>query len=238
MVGDPEFLICDEVTSGLDPLSEDQIIALLRSLVEQQGKTFLCTIHNLGKLPDLDHITVLYQGRLVFQGDFAALQAWFGIEDPLKLYHALAGKTLEYWLEKWENRGASDTESRIDVKAHCGRPAEQGPDRSDAMPIASQQGPDRSDAMRIASPPPASDEVSPLIVATRCQSRPILPHRTRSLPLRQSHGGQVARHRDNKPYPPPSPSWAPCCAAALVLGLHILLGAALVGYGCRRKRWD
>jgi len=113
MVSDPAFLICDEVTSGLDPLSEDQIIALLRSLVEEKGKTFLCTIHNLGKLPDFDHITVLYKGRLVFQGDFESLKAWFEIEDPLKLYHALAGHDLEHWLDKWGTR-------------------------SDAMPIASK----------------------------------------------------------------------------------------------------
>lgn len=115
MVGDLDCLICDEVTSGLDPLSEDQIIALLRSLVEKQGKSFLCTIHNLGKLPDFDHITVLYQGRLVFQGDYDTLKDWFGIEDPLKLYHALAGEDLAHWLEKWERR------------APC----------SEAMPIAS-----------------------------------------------------------------------------------------------------
>jgi len=101
LVSSPECLICDEVTSGLDPLSEDQIIALLRSLVEAQGKTFICTIHNLGKLPDFDHITVLYEGRLVFQGDFEALKAWFEIEDPLKLYHALAERPLDEWLEKW-----------------------------------------------------------------------------------------------------------------------------------------
>jgi len=104
MVSNPECLICDEVTSGLDPLSEDQIIALLRSLVEEQEKTFICTIHNLGKLPDFDHITVLYKGRLVFQGDFESMKEWFELEDPLKLYHALAGYELEYWLEKWESR--------------------------------------------------------------------------------------------------------------------------------------
>jgi ABC-type multidrug transport system ATPase subunit len=102
MVSEPACLICDEVTSGLDPLSEDQIIALLRSLVEEQDKTFICTIHNLGKLPDFDHITVLYQGRMVFQGDFETLKAWFGVEDPLKLYHALAEKPLDEWLVKWE----------------------------------------------------------------------------------------------------------------------------------------
>lgn len=114
MVSDPAFLICDEVTSGLDPLSEDQIIALLRSLVEKQDKTFLCTIHNLGKLPDFDHITVLYKGRLVFQGDYDSLKAWFEIEDPLKLYHALAGHDLEYWLDKWENRSATHQRASVE----------------------------------------------------------------------------------------------------------------------------
>lgn len=122
MVGDPDCLICDEVTSGLDPLSEDQIIVLLRSLVEKQGKSFLCTIHNLGKLPDFDHITVLYQGRLVFQGDYDTLKDWFGIEDPLKLYHALAGEDLAHWLEKWERRAFA-----------CKAPSP----RSDSMSIAS-----------------------------------------------------------------------------------------------------
>jgi ABC transport system ATP-binding/permease protein len=107
LVSSPECLICDEVTSGLDPLSEDQIIELLRSLVEAKGKTFICTIHNLGKLPDFDCITVLYQGRLVFQGDFESFKQWFNIEDPLKLYHALAEKPLEVWLEKWETRSAT-----------------------------------------------------------------------------------------------------------------------------------
>ncbi|MDQ8209028.1 ATP-binding cassette domain-containing protein [Coraliomargarita sp. SDUM461003] len=106
LVSSPECLICDEVTSGLDPLSEDQIIALLRSLVLEHEKTFICTIHNLGKLPDFDHITVLYQGRLVFQGDYDSLKDWFAIEDPLKLYHALAKKPLDEWLEQWTGRRA------------------------------------------------------------------------------------------------------------------------------------
>lgn len=117
LVSDPECLICDEVTSGLDPLSEDQIIELLRSLVESQGKTFLCTIHNLGKLPDFDHITVLYKGRLVFQGDFTTLTTWFEITDPLRLYHALAGQPIEYWLEKWENTPSPANEDRTNAPA-------------------------------------------------------------------------------------------------------------------------
>jgi ABC-type multidrug transport system ATPase subunit len=112
LVGNPRCLLCDEVTSGLDPLSEDRILALLRSIVDSQGKTVLCTIHNLGKLPDFDHITVLYEGRLVFQGDFPSLQRWFGIEDPLRLYHALDGKEPGHWVERWEAEGVALPESK------------------------------------------------------------------------------------------------------------------------------
>ena len=126
LVGNPRCLLCDEVTSGLDPLSEDRILALLRSIVDSQGKTVLCTIHNLGKLPDFDHITVLYEGRLVFQGDFPSLQRWFGIEDPLRLYHALDGKEPGHWVERWEKEGAT---SPAPENGPAGPPAAPAPAR-------------------------------------------------------------------------------------------------------------
>ncbi|MGA2053435.1 MAG: ABC transporter ATP-binding protein, partial [Opitutales bacterium] len=64
---DPPTLICDEVTSGLDPLSESTILDLLRGLVQEQGKTIVCIIHNLGKLSCFDWVTVVYAGEVVFQ---------------------------------------------------------------------------------------------------------------------------------------------------------------------------
>ncbi|MDV7401507.1 hypothetical protein RZS08_59360, partial [Arthrospira platensis SPKY1] len=74
-------------------------------MVEADGKTFVCTIHNLSKLPEFDHITVLYRGHLVFQGDFAELKQWFSITDPLKLYHALATMSVEQWSKRWQQSG-------------------------------------------------------------------------------------------------------------------------------------
>ena len=105
LVCNPSALICDEVTSGLDPLSEDQILEMLRTLVTEEQKTLLCTIHNLGKLSEFDHITVLYKGHLVYQGTYPDLMAWFEIEDPLRLYHALGAHPLEFWLDKWSQMG-------------------------------------------------------------------------------------------------------------------------------------
>ena len=83
---DPPCMVCDEVTSGLDPQSEDQILALLRDLAETNHKSFVCIIHNLGKLNQFDWVTVVYQGDVVFQGSPDALLGYFGIPDGLRLY--------------------------------------------------------------------------------------------------------------------------------------------------------
>ena len=110
---DPACMVCDEVTSGLDPQSEDQILALLRQLVESRGKSFVCIIHNLGKLNQFDWVTVVYQGDVIFQGSPSSLLTYFGIPDGLRLYEVLNTKNLEYWRERWaiyqaENPSAFD----------------------------------------------------------------------------------------------------------------------------------
>ena len=98
---DPACMVCDEVTSGLDPQSEDQILALLRQLVESRGKSFVCIIHNLGKLNQFDWVTVVYQGDVIFQGSPSSLLSYFGIPDGLRLYEVLNAQNLEYWRERW-----------------------------------------------------------------------------------------------------------------------------------------
>lgn len=98
---DPPCMVCDEVTSGLDPQSEDQILALLRHLVETRGKSFVCIIHNLGKLNQFDSVTVVYQGDVVFQGSPVALLSYFGIPDGLNLYEVLNSQNLSYWRDRW-----------------------------------------------------------------------------------------------------------------------------------------
>ena len=85
LVGDPQTLVCDEVTSGLDPRSEDQIIAVLQRLRDEREKTFICIIHNLAKLNEFDWITVVYQGMVVFQGTLERMNAHFDISDALHL---------------------------------------------------------------------------------------------------------------------------------------------------------
>jgi len=98
---DPPALICDEVTSGLDPLSENTILDLLKNLCVNDGKTLLCIIHNLGKLDYFEWITVLNAGEVVFQGTLPALHKYFDIPDALRLYDALNSKPHASWRERW-----------------------------------------------------------------------------------------------------------------------------------------
>jgi ABC-type multidrug transport system ATPase subunit len=104
---DPPTLICDEVTSGLDPRSENTILDLLSGLARERGKTLLCIIHNLAKLNYFDWITVLNAGEVVFQGTLAELYAHFAIPDALGLYDALNTRPQAYWRERWEQARAT-----------------------------------------------------------------------------------------------------------------------------------
>jgi ABC-type multidrug transport system ATPase subunit len=104
---DPPTLICDEVTSGLDPLAENTILDLLQGLCRQRGKSLLCIIHNLAKLNYFNWITVLNAGDIVFQGKLQELHAYFNIPDALHLYDALNTQPPAIWRERWAKASAA-----------------------------------------------------------------------------------------------------------------------------------
>ncbi|MFU8848493.1 MAG: ATP-binding cassette domain-containing protein [Opitutales bacterium] len=101
LVSDPPCMVCDEVTSGLDPQSEDDILRVLQKLRDEKEKSFICIIHNLAKLDFFDWITVVYQGAVVFQGTLDELNAYFEIPDALQLYDKLGQHDIEYWRKRW-----------------------------------------------------------------------------------------------------------------------------------------
>ncbi len=100
LASDPALLCCDEVTSGLDPLSENSILDLMQTLCRERGKTFVCVIHNLAKLDYFDNITVVYKAEIVFRGTLPELLRHFEIDNALKLYDALNARGIDYWRAK------------------------------------------------------------------------------------------------------------------------------------------
>ena len=68
----PEFIVCDEITSALDVSVQAEILQLLLSLRQQRQLTLLFITHNIGVVEYLsDQTVVMYQGKIVEHGDTA-----------------------------------------------------------------------------------------------------------------------------------------------------------------------
>ena len=65
----PKLIICDEVTSALDPLVADGILKLLLALQAQEGVAYLFITHDLATVRAIaDRIAVMFKGRVVRYG--------------------------------------------------------------------------------------------------------------------------------------------------------------------------
>ena len=65
----PKVIICDEVTSALDPLVADGILKLLLNLQKIEDVAYLFITHDLATVKAIaDSIAVMYQGRVVRYG--------------------------------------------------------------------------------------------------------------------------------------------------------------------------
>ena len=65
----PKLIICDEVTSALDPLVADGILKLLLDLQKKEDVAYLFITHDLATVKAIaDSIAVMYQGKLVRYG--------------------------------------------------------------------------------------------------------------------------------------------------------------------------
>ncbi|MDH3300937.1 MAG: ABC transporter ATP-binding protein [Acidimicrobiia bacterium] len=67
LVRDPELLVLDEPTAGLDPVTRAEVLALLQRL--RNDRSLLLLTHDIDALDGLvDHVGVLYRGRLIESG--------------------------------------------------------------------------------------------------------------------------------------------------------------------------
>ena len=75
LINDPELIILDEPTSGMDPLGTRDVKELLRTL-RARGKTILLSSHQLADVEDVsDELAILYGGRVCREGSANSLLA-------------------------------------------------------------------------------------------------------------------------------------------------------------------
>ncbi len=107
LVSDPKILLCDEVTSGLDPRSEREIVRLLHDLSRKDGRIVLSVTHSLAHLELYDSILVLHEGRVAFHGPPEKLNHYFSVHDTEEVYPRLASQASESWQASWNKHSAS-----------------------------------------------------------------------------------------------------------------------------------
>jgi ABC-2 type transport system ATP-binding protein len=97
LLADPEVLILDEPTNGLDPGGIQEFRGLVRSWIAE-GRTLVLSSHLLDEVEKIcDHVAIVDRGRIVAQGSLAELSAGddgaitIGCDDAHKALGAIDG---------------------------------------------------------------------------------------------------------------------------------------------------
>ncbi len=72
---EPEYVVFDEPTTGLDPISARRVDALIRRLSDETGVTSIVVSHDLRSIFGVaDRVVMLYQGKVLLDGPPAAFR--------------------------------------------------------------------------------------------------------------------------------------------------------------------
>lgn len=79
MMPDPDLLVLDEPTAGVDPTGQIEIRQLMLDLIHKQGKTVLLSSHNLDEVQRIcNRIALIHEGQIRLYGEKEKLQREMG----------------------------------------------------------------------------------------------------------------------------------------------------------------
>jgi ABC-type multidrug transport system ATPase subunit len=142
LLKDPDLLIFDEPTNGLDPAGIHEIRTMMRNLA-RHGKTVLVSSHILNEVQQIaDTVTIIGRGRLLAEGNVSdilaasgQLSARVGVSDHLRASEVLtaAGFSVEPLASRLLKVSLSD--HRLDLAVITRLLADQGLYVSELTPI-------------------------------------------------------------------------------------------------------
>lgn len=138
LLGDPDLLILDEPTNGLDPEGMHEIRQFIRSLADDHGKTIFLSSHLLGEVEQVcDRVAIINLGEIVREGmvtDLLEGKSRLRVEaSPLDRAAAVLG---EHWAVSSNGQWLTIDATREDAPYLVRRLVEQG---VDVYQVASQR---------------------------------------------------------------------------------------------------
>jgi len=138
LLSDPDLLILDEPTNGLDPEGMHEIRQFIRSLADDHGKTIFLSSHLLGEVEQVcDRVAIINLGEIVREGmvsDLLEGKARLRVEaSPLDRAAAVLG---EHWAVSSNGQWLTIDATREDAPHLVRRLVEQG---VDVYQVASQR---------------------------------------------------------------------------------------------------
>lgn len=77
LLPDPELLILDEPSNGLDPAGIIELRELIKRLNKEHGMTILISSHLLAEVEKMvTHVGIILKGKMLFQGSLSALHSF------------------------------------------------------------------------------------------------------------------------------------------------------------------
>ena len=122
LLGDPELLILDEPTNGLDPAGMQEMRVFIRRLAEEEGRTVFLSSHLLHEVEQVcDRVLILNKGQVIAQGQVGELLSQaHGVEMHIEGAAQAAGILASLdWVQNAQHEG-----SRLHVQA----PPERAPE--------------------------------------------------------------------------------------------------------------
>ena len=84
LFSDPEILLLDEPTTGLDPETRQVVWKVIYDLQQKSNMTIFLTTHYMEEAAVADHVVIINKGKIVAEGTPAELKAKHSY-DRLKL---------------------------------------------------------------------------------------------------------------------------------------------------------
>jgi len=126
MIHEPELLILDEPTSGVDPVARDAFWELLVELSREHGVTIFISTHFMNEAERCDRISLMHAGKVLAQGTPNELKeaqdsdslddsfiAYIEQATPAQVSHEDAGRLVDSTVDKGEESAAGISLRRL-----------------------------------------------------------------------------------------------------------------------------